>query len=262
MPQISGEMTVCAGNSKSYTTPLVEGHSYLWEVTGATVTAGQTTNEATISWETAGAYTLKITETNDATQCSRVLEGTVTVNMLPVIPSRPTGSGEVDLYLVGTTEYSTTGPQSLNYTWEVLPSEAGTISGNNTTATVTWNGNYRGNATVSVKTSNECGESPWSEAITTRVFSSLGIGDPESVSGIHISPNPNHGEFHLTIALPSLTSITYRILDSKGSIVHEKKDIPFKGAWQETLNLDLSAGTYSIVVVSASGNVARKFVVK
>lgn len=125
------------------------------------IVSGQNTAEVTISWDVpiASTYNVVLPETIDATSCEKAVNGTVIVSVLPVTPSIPSGAAEVDLYLIGTTDYTITEVAGNTYTWQVLPAEAGIIAGNGANATVTWNSGYRGNATVNVKSSNDCGES-------------------------------------------------------------------------------------------------------
>ncbi|MBK7213809.1 MAG: T9SS type A sorting domain-containing protein [Bacteroidales bacterium] len=261
VPVIAGEMENCAGVTRTYTTPAVAGHSYHWNVNGATIASGQNTNEISIVWDQVGSYAVTVTETVDATLCSNENIATVAVNALPQIPAIPQGAAEADLYLVGTTDYTVSVIAGMTFTWQLLPAEAGIIAGNGNSAIVTWNSSYRGNATVSVKASNNCGESSWSESRTTRVFSSLGIGDNSSIAGIQVSPNPNHGEFRLTITPKSSDLISFRISNSLGVLVFEKKGLSGR-LHSEDLKLNLSSGTYTIQVETGAGTATARFVVK
>lgn len=84
----------------------------------------------------------------------------------PLAPSGPTplcqGSAN--------TAYSTSqAPYALSYSWDLSPAEAGTISGNDTVGTVTWNSSFAGSASVKVKSVNDCNESIWSDPFEVEV---------------------------------------------------------------------------------------------
>ncbi len=84
------------------------------------------------------------------------------------IAGKPTGSSE--LCQPASSQYSTTGAtNATSYIWNILPNNAGTISGNGLTATVDWSGSFTGTAYISVKGTNSCGEGPESEAISVTV---------------------------------------------------------------------------------------------
>jgi hypothetical protein len=261
-PSINGEMTLCAGTTRTYSTAAIEGHSYSWDAGSATIVTGQNTAEVTISWDVPGSYNVVLTETIDATSCQKAVNGTVIVSVLPVTPSVPAGAAEVDLYLIGTTEYTITEVAGNTYTWQVLPAEAGIIAGNGPSATVTWNSSYRGNATVNVKSSNDCGESNWSENITTRVFSTLGVEHNAGNLGISITPNPNNGDFRLQVSSAASGIISVSIINASGTKVFEKKDIQTDGKYTENMHLKLSTGTYTLIVEGDQGSGVSRFVVK
>ncbi|HVN57340.1 MAG TPA: hypothetical protein VMT63_03495, partial [Bacteroidales bacterium] len=68
-PVITGSNAVCPNASGIvYSTPLVAGHTYLWAVTGGSISGSATGNTVTINWGAAGIGTLTVTETN-ATGC-------------------------------------------------------------------------------------------------------------------------------------------------------------------------------------------------
>jgi len=262
VPAINGDLELCAGTTLTYSTAAVEGHSYSWNAGGASIVNGQGTNEISVNWEVPGSYTLSLVETNTATQCTASTQGIVMVNAQPLTPSVPQGVTEVDLYKTGTSDYSVTQVPGNEYTWQLLPAESGIIAGNGATATVTWNASYRGNATINVKGSNNCGESAWSEVITTHVFSSLGTEESIHGPGVMVSPNPNHGEFKLNITTASMQVVSVRIMNAAGAVVFEKAGILCNGKYEESMRLNLSAGNYTLQAESDKGTASTKFVVR
>jgi large repetitive protein len=86
-PVITGPDPVCisvSGSTETYLTPNAAGHTYNWVVSGGTVASGQGTNQVTVSWTTAGAGSVSVTETVTAGGCQGTVVKNVTVNPKPV----------------------------------------------------------------------------------------------------------------------------------------------------------------------------------
>jgi hypothetical protein len=65
-PAISGDQDVCDWEpGLVYSTPAVEGNTYTWEVYNGHITAGDGTNEVTVTWHDPGTGWAKVTEAND-----------------------------------------------------------------------------------------------------------------------------------------------------------------------------------------------------
>jgi large repetitive protein len=85
-PVITGPSPVCVtvgGNTSTYSTPNVPGHTYNWVVTGGTIATGQGTNQITVTWITAGPGSVAVTETITASTCSANIVRAVTVTPKP-----------------------------------------------------------------------------------------------------------------------------------------------------------------------------------
>jgi hypothetical protein len=262
-PEISGSFELCAGESATYTTPAVTGNSYTWDAGGATISSGQNTNEIQVLFDIAGTYNLSVTETIDATQCNKTEITTIAVNVLPGDPSAPTGPDRADLYYVSTTDVTVeTVAFTDEYVWKLTPAEAGTIANTGNDATVTWNSSYRGTAEVSVKTTNNCGESNWSPVKSIEVLNSTGIIEPGKTLGLSVTPNPNDGKFNLIVSTPGIVTFGYRIVSANGSTVIETHGLLSNGRYTEQLDTHLAPGVYSIIVNTTSGQAVERFVVK
>jgi hypothetical protein len=86
-PAITGPSPVCVtvgGNTSTYSTPNVAGHTYNWTVTGGTIATGQGTNQITVTWTTAGPGSVSVTETITSSTCSANIVLAVTVTPKPV----------------------------------------------------------------------------------------------------------------------------------------------------------------------------------
>lgn len=74
---------------------------------------------------------------------------TVVVHAYPSVPGTPTGIGYMCANIANTTYSCSAATGANSYEWSLVPSEAGTISGNGTSISVNWTENYEG--TISLK---------------------------------------------------------------------------------------------------------------
>ncbi len=130
-----GGLTPLVGSTHVYTvTPGSGSNDLEWTVspaTGFSIT-GDNTDEATITWTTAGIYTLTFTETNNATNCATVKTATVnvTANSFDVSTSSPAdfcNSADGQVNFAGSTATTgiiipvsmITGISTFNPNWEI-----------------------------------------------------------------------------------------------------------------------------------------------
>ncbi len=137
-PTIGGLGAVCVGTTGVVYTTEAGMSGYVWSVpTGGTITAGQGTNAATVTWTTSGAQTITVTYTGVNT-CAALTPTVknVTVNPLPV----PTITGPAVCGVGTTGNVYTTQAGMTNYIWVV--SGGGTVTSGGTltdnTVTITW----------------------------------------------------------------------------------------------------------------------------
>jgi large repetitive protein len=86
-PVVTGPSPVCvsvAGNTSTYSTANVAGHTYNWTVVGGTIATGQGTNSITVTWTTAGPGSVSVSETITASGCNGANTLAVTVTPKPV----------------------------------------------------------------------------------------------------------------------------------------------------------------------------------
>ncbi len=134
-PVITGLDVVCEGQTGvTYSTPNVPGNTYSWVVTGGNITAGDGTNEITVTWTTPGTGSVELTESVAATGCSVTVTLPVTVNPLPA----PVITG-LDVVCEGQTgvTYSTPNVPGNTYSWVVTGGNITAGAGTNE-ITVTW----------------------------------------------------------------------------------------------------------------------------
>jgi PKD repeat protein len=149
-PAISGLTTVCSNGIQSYSCSAIIGASYLWSITGGTITSGQGTTTVGVNWGNGTTGTLSETTTLSAS-CSGTDTKNITINTVstPVI----SGENQVCTGLIG--NYSTAIINGATYQWNFTG--AGQIQGGQGTNNfaVTWQSGTVATVTVTV-TNNGC----------------------------------------------------------------------------------------------------------
>jgi hypothetical protein len=152
-PTITGPATACQGSLNNVYITQYGFSNYVWAVTGGTITSGQGTYSATVTWNTSGAQTISVNYNNlNGCPAPTPTVYNVTVNALPV----PTISGLNNLCVnSGSYSYITQSGFS-NYTWTV--SSGGTINSGQGTSilSVTWNASGSQNVSVNYSNGNGC----------------------------------------------------------------------------------------------------------
>jgi len=109
----------------------------------------------------------------------------------PAIPQKPIGQ---DTLCVNTDSITTNSTTYANgawyYEWELQPTEAGTLTQDSLYSTIHWNPFYEGPATLKVRSSNDCGESAWSDSLIIQTYMCLGTEENISTNNFRIYPNP------------------------------------------------------------------------
>jgi hypothetical protein len=150
------------------------------------------------------------------------------------------------------------------YQWQLLPEDAGTISGADHVGTVEWNLSFLGTASVSVKSINECGESEFSENLDVMVYNTVGYGKVnENITGLQIIPNPSSGKFRLEIESKKEISCYLSIMSSTGSTVYSEDDLSINKKLTKEMELGhLNAGVYYLNLGNDDFRIVRKLIIK
>jgi len=243
--------TVCAGNVVQLMANAGGGtgnYTYTWtsNPSGFTSTVANPTVYPTITT----TYMVIVNDGN-ATVSGNTL---VTVNPLPGTPSQPNGDDSVDVKTVVSSVYTTFVSPADSVVWELIPTSAGVITWTGiTTATVIWNPNFMGTATIKVKALNSCGESQWSQEKTTFVDNTTGIMTYASIDAV-IYPNPNDGLFFIRSSGPLSKVMIFDLTGNPiAEIVKPEKDHPFDYR-------QLPSGVYFVHIDGARINVVRVIV--
>lgn len=169
-----GETLLCENSwNTSYATNAIPGvTSYNWILTpdtAGTMTIIDTT--AVIDWTDnwTGIATIKVQAINGCGAGGFSEELVIELRPFPLIPEMPSGITALCQGAYPTIYTTQPAANALSYAWKLTPAEAGTISGNDITGTVTWNPLFTGTAEVSVKSINNCNESLYSDALEVTI---------------------------------------------------------------------------------------------
>lgn len=175
-PYIWGEAEICnsQSNSFNFSTQSSPESVYTWTVTGGQIISGQSTSDINVRWYNEGEKLVIINETIAQTGCINSDTLHVLVSSLPNKPAKP--NAEVLVCKSGTnaiTPVETVEMENVKkYRWQILPANAGYISGSGFKVNIIWNENFTGIAVVSVIAENTCGTSEESESLLITVKSS------------------------------------------------------------------------------------------
>jgi len=239
---ITGPASVCAGSTGvAYSVPTISNATtYVWTApAGATITAGGTTRNITVSYGTAagsGVITVKGTNTcgNGA-----VASINITMNAIPPAPVI-TISGNV------LTSSALTGNQWY-YEGTVI---AGATS---RTYTATHNTGYY----WCVVTTNGC-----SSPISNKIWVVLTGMQALENSSFSIYPVPNDGRFTVSISSPVAETYTIFVFNQLGAKIYELGDVNVTGTFEKQIDLrPVPTGIYSVVFFNSEHKVVKKLIV-
>jgi PKD repeat protein len=157
--------TICTGGSVNFydnSTGSIDSWSWVFE--GGTPGTSSAENPV-VTYNTPGTFDVQLTVTSGAFNNTETKTDFITVYGALVAPIIPAGPDEV----CGSYSYQYT-TQSVQYAdsyeWEVNPTSAGIMVGNDIVSTFmasnTWSGDY----TIRVRAENQCGDGPWSGDFT------------------------------------------------------------------------------------------------
>ncbi len=149
-PVIAGPDTVCALHTITYSTPLVPGNTYLWNVTGGTVMSINN-NSITIDWTANGTGSVSVTESNSSS-CVATASTNIVIAPQPV----PVINGTLTSCTATNSQFNALNTIVGNiYQWSITG--GGTITGatNGLTVNIYWTN--AGPATLSFTETNNWG---------------------------------------------------------------------------------------------------------
>lgn len=148
-PVLSGPDTLCAMQTVTYSTPLIAGNIYNWNITGGTVLSNSG-NSILVQWPINGNGIVSVTESN-----GNACDSTVSINVIIAPQPAPVINGPLINCTTTTSQYSVASPSGgNNYSWIV---NGGTILGSSTGTTVTILWATQTTATITLNESNSLG---------------------------------------------------------------------------------------------------------
>ncbi len=250
---IAGNNNPCQSTSQVYSVTNVSGVSYAWSVpSGSVIASGQGTSSVHVTIGSGSGDVSVVPSSTCGSGISSIFP--LSVGLLPSTPALPLGPDQVNLQNIISSDY-TTATVADSYLWQLNPATAGTISGTIATAHVNWNIAFIGNAAITVKGVNACGESASSAVKTTQVLNTTGIG--EDASGIRILANESAGLISLEMNT-SASQASVMLLDLSGRVL---VNTTVAGQGTQLISRQLKAGIYIIMVDAGSFNLKKKILV-
>jgi PKD repeat protein len=158
---------------QTYTATAASGAtSYTWDLqppSAGTLTPSGTSCTIAFGSSYTGTASLKVKGTNTCGDGPWSPTLSITISQQPGTPGTPTGSALLCLNPPNT-DYVTSGTTpATSYTWQIIPTTAGSISGTWTTGTVDWASTYTGTAQISVEAVNGGCQGPWSATLNVNI---------------------------------------------------------------------------------------------
>ncbi len=248
-------------------------------------TDGTATNYNTVVWETSGdgsfddvnilktiytpgendklngnvALTLNITDDEG----EMIDEMLLTLNSAPEAPNMPEGPDYIDVFKVLESSYSTVVVEgSIGYFWELWPEEAGELIENSNEATVYWNPDFLGDATLKVSTLNDCGQGDFSEELNIFVDNTVGVDQLSSSIEMNISPNPSNGEFKFDLNTEDGENVNVKMINYLGVTIFELEKVSAQNGFTYYFNnRNLPSGVYLISINKNDKTFSRKVII-
>ena len=172
LPQ--GDTLLCQNNPNSnyVINPVTNATGYTWTlIPDSAGIMTQNDTSCIIDWSDTfkGYASLNVQATNacGSGNASPILM--IHLRPFPDTPDQPVGPASMCQGTVISVYTTNPAANAESYVWKLDPVSAGTISGTGTTGTVSWDPGFSGAATVKVKGSNECNESPYSDPVDVMV---------------------------------------------------------------------------------------------
>ena len=254
--------TVCEGGTVNFADASSgAATSWNWTFEGGSPDTS-TEQNPTVTYDSEGDYNVNLEVSDGIETATTSITDYISVITAPDSPETPNGEAEVCTNYSLEYSYTVAGVANADsYEWSVLPTDAGTFTGNGTTGTIEWTEDYTGNVTIQVKAMNDCGDSDFSTAFDVMASICTGIADNIDENNLNIYPNPNSGSF--TFELNGFyNEVTVEVFNALGKSVYKSDKIEVKGAFSQTIDLDTDAGVYYMHIEGENVMINKKVVVR
>lgn len=263
--ELSGAAEICPGNNADLTIQLTGTAPWIVVTSdNQTLTINASPYTWTVQPDATIIYTL--VSVSDANLCQNIPTGSsaITLKPLPDVPATPEGINAIDVAKETVSDFTIAEvTNALSYSWQIVPAEAGTITGNVLTGSVTWQASFTGTANISVKAINDCGESAFSANKEVEVFNTFGIGENTSRLGVNVYPNPNNGNFKLELSPVKPEVVNIKLMNITGNVVYAENKVAITTGYTQNLNLNnLNKGIYTLVIEGKGIYSVTKVIIK
>ena len=247
-PTVTGSNTGCSGGVGNYTIAPINGAtSYNWQVTGGTITGGNGTTTAQITWNVSA---------NSGSVCASAVNacGASAANCLNVMlgapPAQPniTGNNAVCAGTAGS--YSITPINGVSgYTWTV-PTGGTIVTGQNSPSlNVLWTSTAGGNVCVSANSA--CGSGPqdcFPVIVTPQPVANAGAGGSVCGTSFILQATPSvAGSSGVWITVPGPGTATFANANSASTTVTVNPAGTYMFIWQEQIQTCTSNDSVTVI---------------
>ncbi len=260
---------ICEGEEVIFIAMPVNGGSepvYQWKINGEnagdnsnTFSTTELNNDDVVSCEMTSSFTCAINNPATSNTVS------MSVNLLPVEMTTPDGPAFVDLYVSSSSSYTTSiDPNSTTYTWFVSPEEAWQeLTVDMHSLNITWDESYKGQASIEVFGTNDCGNGPVSSTLEVSIDNTFGIGENELNVGVAVFPNPNNGTFTVKLSSESNETVKLSIRSIVGEVVYTEEQITVNGEFVKTIDLsNFAEGIYFLMLENNNKVLTEKIIIQ
>ncbi len=233
--------TGCPGQPVTVNNNSVNATSYQWILEGGNPSTSTEANPPVI-YSQPGTYQVTLIASNGLG--SDTFTSSITVIPLPVASfDFVSNNGQAD--------FTFTGSNTTEINWDF--GDGGKANGTMTTHTYTKTGSY----IVTVRAVNACGQSVITKTIDIIVSSTTDI----SLDAIRVSPNPNNGQFNVSMTSKGTGTAVYSIADISGRLVDTGTLRAVNGVFNRNFDLGNTASATYILIIREDDRIVRKLVV-
>lgn len=207
-----------------------------------------TQDNPVILYKTPGTYDVKLVTKTGLHYDTVLKEAYVTIKPGADVTT-PAGPALICTNNAGqVTTYTTESPSAISFTWDLYPASAGTLTPGGSSATVSWNKDYYGWASIRVRGTNDCGVGDWSEYMDIACSNCTGVENEAEVSPLSVYPNPASKTLNVTLNGKVTEPVSMRIISTLGKVMYSE-NVVLNGKTQRSINVaDLPEGLYFLHV--------------
>jgi hypothetical protein len=240
---------ICQHNSITFeSTSVGRPANFTWTFPGGTPSSSSAEAPA-ITYNTPGVYDVFLTTTTGLQTQTSAKVGYVNIRPGADVTD-PAGPQIVCTNNLGqTTDYVTNSASATSFIWDFYPATgAGTLTNNGATATIAWNHNWYGTASIRVKGINDCGEGEWTEYMDISAVNCTGLDDNDNAQPITVYPNPAHKDLNITLVSRAPETVEIRLMNALGKLMANEV-VQVNGKTTTTINVSrMPEGMYFLSI--------------